>query len=344
MIGSSPTAPPPRAGLLAAGNFIIDHVKMIDYYPAEEMLATILSQSSSNGGGPYNVLKDLAKLGAKFPLYAAGLIGTDDGARWILEDCAQHGINTSGLRQTSAHATSYTDAFTVQPTGRRTFFHQPGANAHLEAEHISLAPTTGRVFYLAYLMLLDALDALDSHGKTGAAKLLQAASAAGWITIADVVSKQHPDFTKATRAALPHLDYLVLNEVESGRLVGSELRPGGDWDRAATITAAETLLQWGVRKWVVIHAVEGAVAVSKTGEISSQPSVNLPAGFSQGATGAGDAFAAGLIYGIHENWPMTESLRAAVNVAACSLRHPSTSQGILSLQECLQLGDTFGYR
>ena len=45
-----------RSGLLAAGNFIVDRFKIIDYYPREEMLASILRESSGNGGGPYNIL------------------------------------------------------------------------------------------------------------------------------------------------------------------------------------------------------------------------------------------------------------------------------------------------
>src|SRR5688572_10965322 len=124
-----------RSGLLGAGNFIVDHVKIIDYYPGEEMLASILRESSANGGGPYNILKDLAKMGAAFPLSAAGLIGNDSTGRWILEDCAAHQIDTARLRQTNAVSTSYTDAFTVESTGRRTFFHQRGANALLAPEH-----------------------------------------------------------------------------------------------------------------------------------------------------------------------------------------------------------------
>ena len=67
-----------RSGLLAAGNFIVDRFKIIDYYPREEMLASILRESSGNGGGPYNILKDLAKMGADFPLAAAGLLGDDE--------------------------------------------------------------------------------------------------------------------------------------------------------------------------------------------------------------------------------------------------------------------------
>ena len=63
-----------RNGILAGGNFIIDHVKIIDEYPAENMLATILEESSSNGGGPYNVLRDLSAMGVSFPREAAGLV------------------------------------------------------------------------------------------------------------------------------------------------------------------------------------------------------------------------------------------------------------------------------
>ncbi|MDA0811743.1 MAG: hypothetical protein O3C21_05050, partial [Verrucomicrobia bacterium] len=54
------TEPPERNGILAGGNFIVDHVKVVDHYPEQEMLASILSESMSNGGGPYNVLKDLS--------------------------------------------------------------------------------------------------------------------------------------------------------------------------------------------------------------------------------------------------------------------------------------------
>src|SRR5260370_26324757 len=58
----------PRRGILAAGNWIIDHVKLVDTWPAQDALATISTQSDRNGGGPYNLLQDLAKLECGFPL------------------------------------------------------------------------------------------------------------------------------------------------------------------------------------------------------------------------------------------------------------------------------------
>ena len=49
-----------RNGILAGGNYIIDYVKLINGYPEQDMLADIRSETSSNGGGPYNVLNDPA--------------------------------------------------------------------------------------------------------------------------------------------------------------------------------------------------------------------------------------------------------------------------------------------
>ena len=65
-----------RNGILAGGNWVLDHTKIIDFFPAQDALANVLAETSSNGGGPYNVLIDLARLGAPFPLAAVGVLVT----------------------------------------------------------------------------------------------------------------------------------------------------------------------------------------------------------------------------------------------------------------------------
>src|SRR4030095_3381896 len=67
-----------RTGILAGGNWIIDHVKIIDVWPEQDALANIFSRSRGTGGSPYNVLVDLAKLGVQFPLEAVGLVGDEE--------------------------------------------------------------------------------------------------------------------------------------------------------------------------------------------------------------------------------------------------------------------------
>jgi sugar/nucleoside kinase (ribokinase family) len=335
-----------RRGLLAAGNFIVDHFKIIDYYPREEMLASILRETAGNGGGPYNVLKDLAKMRAPFPLAAAGLIGADPTGDSIVADCQAHGIDTAGLRRTAEAPTSYTDAFTVESTGRRTFFHQRGANSLLAPGHFDFSTATARVFYLGYFMLMETLDRVEQDGRTGASRVLEAARTAGMLTVADMVSVEHPDFARSAQASLPFLDWFILNEVEAEKLVGRPLREaagvgGIDWSGCGE--AARALLRSGVKRGVVIHFVEGAVAVMADGQVHGQGSVCLPAGFIRGATGAGDAFAAGFIYGLHEDYPISVCLRQAVSAAAMCLSDPTTSEGLGPLADCLALGEEHGF-
>src|SRR5579863_5082374 len=102
-----------RTGVLAGGNWIRDHVKTVDAWPEQDGLAEILGECDGNGGGPYNVLIDLARLGAPFPLAGIGLLGDDDDGRRILADCRAAGIDTSRLRAEPGLGTSYTDVMSV---------------------------------------------------------------------------------------------------------------------------------------------------------------------------------------------------------------------------------------
>src|SRR2546425_5107055 len=90
-----------RRGLLSGGNWIVDQVKLIDVYPQPEQLANIRVQAQGTGGAPYNVLVDLAKSGAPFPLFAAGLVGRDTLGQQILADCRRHRIDIRHLSTTS---------------------------------------------------------------------------------------------------------------------------------------------------------------------------------------------------------------------------------------------------
>lgn len=333
-----------RSGILAGGNFIIDHVKMIDAYPEQDMLASIRSETSSNGGGPYNVLKDLSAMKAGFPLAAAGLVGRDANGDWIMRDCAAAGIDTTQLHQTEAAPTSYTDAMTVASTGRRTFFHQRGANALLGEEHFDFSTTSARHFHLGYLMLLDEMDRLLPDGRTVASRVLESAMRAGLITSVDIVSTENEHFREITLAALAFTDHLIINEIEAGRATRMNLRDGEQVNVDGCVEAARLLLASGVRRTVIIHFVNGAVAVSHDGVVTRQGSLLLPKGFIVGATGAGDAFAAGCLYGLHEGWALQECLRLAVCTAAQCMTHGAPSLGLRPVNECLELASSFGCR
>ena len=335
---NTPTAQAARRGLLAGGNWITDHVKLIDTWPAQDALATIGAQSDGNGGGPYNVLKDLAKLQCGFPLAGIGLIGRDADGERILKDCDAHGIGRVAVQTTTAAPTSYTDVMTVAGTGRRTFFHQHGANALLGSEHFELTTTAARIFYFGYMCLLRRLDAVGADGRTPASRLFEQAQALGLTTIADLVSNETSDFTSVIHPSLPHLDYLFLNEYELARLVG-----GNASKVPAQLEAqARALLERGIRHALIVHLPEMALCVRRDQPALLQPSVRVPRDMIAGTVGAGDAFAAGFIHGLHEGWELQRCLELGVCVAAASLRDATSSAAVEPWETCLKLGRNLG--
>ena len=334
-----------RSGLLAGGNWIIDQVKLIDIYPQREQLANILSQSQGSGGAPYNVLVDLSRLGAEFPLTGAGLVGKDGLGQCILDDCKKHKIDTRHVRATNEAATSFTDVMTEQSNGKRTFFHARGANAHWSGEDLDFSKIKARIFHLGYLLLLDALDAPDTKFGTKAARLLAAAQEAGIKTSVDVVSEDGDRFSRIVTPALKYVDYCILNEIEAGKTAGFKIRqPDGTLDTVSLRHAAGALLQQGVREVVVIHFPEGAFARTRKGEDVWQSSLNLPGKYIAGTAGAGDAFCAGVLLGLHEGWELKRCLEAGVCAAAASLSEPTCTGGMKPLAACLALAKKYKFR
>jgi sugar/nucleoside kinase (ribokinase family) len=328
-----------RRGLLAGGNWLVDHVKMINVWPAQDTLATISAQSDGNGGGPYNVTKNLAKLVCGFPLAGVGLIGQDADGGKILQDCQAHAIDRAMIHQTSAAPTSYTDVMTVAGTGRRTFFHQHGANALLDLPHFDLAASSAGMFYLGYMCLLRTLDVMGPDGCTKASRLFEQAGELGMVTIADLVSADLPDFAAVVNPSLQYLDYLFLNEFELARLAGGEVCKKS----VRLELQARDILRRGVRKAVIVHLPGGALCVVKDSDVILQPSVRVPADMIVGTAGAGDAFSAGFLLGLHEEWDYQRCLELAVCAAAASLRDATCSAAIEPWQNCLALGRKLGF-
>ncbi len=333
-----------RRGLLAGGNWIIDQVKMIDVYPQPEQLANIRSQSEGTGGAPYNVSVDLARSGAPFPLFAAGLVGKDSLGEHIRATCRQYKIDVQYLGTTPKAPTSYTDVMTEQGHGRRTFFHARGANALWQGDDLDFKKLNVRIFHLGYLLLLDALDEPDARYGTKAARLLARAQAAGVKTCADVVSEDSDRFARIVNPALKHVDYCILNEIEAGKTTGFKIRqPGSQLDTVALKHAAGALLQQGVRELVVVHFPEGAFARTRKGDDFWQSSLKLPPKYIGGTAGAGDAFCAGVLYGLHEGWDLQRCLLTGVCIAAASLSDATCTAGVKSLNTSLALARKFGF-
>ncbi len=113
---------------------------------------------------------------------------------------------------------------------------------------------------------------------------------------------------------------------------------------SAVKRAIDDMLALGPLRWVVAHFPEGALAGGRDGLRHALGSVALPASAIAGVNGAGDAFAAGMLYALHEGWPIADGLRLAHAAAAASMRAVSTTAGVASVAECLAVADKWGLR
>ena len=254
-----------RSGIVCAGNWIVDLVHRIERWPQEGDLVRIIEQSVGVGGGAANVCSDLVSLGARFPVTALGCLGDDAHAQVVQQHLQRLGVSDAGLHRLAGTATAHTHVMSVRG-GCRTFFYTAGANDRFGPEHVpvqALADAGHKLFYLGYLLLLGAMDQLQANGDTLAAQTLRAARAAGMTTCVDLVSEHGSRFAQVLQPALPHIDHLIINEVEAERAGQLSVRtPEGPAERRGPATGRTQAA--GRRRAAVGHRPRprgGAVAV-----------------------------------------------------------------------------------
>jgi sugar/nucleoside kinase (ribokinase family) len=104
------------------------------------------------------------------------------------------------------------------------------------------------------------------------------------------------------------------------------------------------LLEFGVRKFVVVHTPAGAVCVDREKNVFRQGSVLVDRSEIKSTSGAGDAFAAGMLYGLMTNLSLPESLEMAVANAAWNIQQVGTSVGMAGAAEVLLNARHRGFR
>jgi sugar/nucleoside kinase (ribokinase family) len=204
-------------GIAFAGSIIVDNVKTVESWPERGMLSRILRTERSLGGLVPNTAIYLKTLDPSIPVSAIGCVGTDEPGKFALSTLSSHGIDVSRVRKIDC-PTSFTDVMTLAKTGERTFFNMHGADSFLRPEDV-VSPVAGAsMVHLGYLLLLDSMDEEDDEYGTAAARLLARLKADGMKTSIDIVSENTPRFAKVVRPALKYCDYLIVNELEAGKL------------------------------------------------------------------------------------------------------------------------------
>lgn len=287
--------------VLSVGILVADiFVPQVARLPASGELVSTEDFLVQPGGCAANTAIVLGRL--RVPATVVGRVGDDLFGDLVEQYLEARAIDTSGVLRTPGAGTSKTVALSVVGDDRR-FFHTFGANGALTAEDIPQAElAASQVVYVGGYLVLPALRQRELVERFRLAR-----DHGTRIVLDVVVPTDRADLSiDDVRELLPLADYFLPNEDEARALTGE----------ADPRAQAERILEAGARTVIIKRGGEGAVVRTAT-EAFELPAPPIEA---VEPSGAGDAFAAGLIVGLLEGWSLERSVRYAsvIGASACT--------------------------
>ncbi|MFG3688657.1 carbohydrate kinase family protein [Micromonospora sp. NPDC047740] len=261
-------------GIVVVGDVITDVVAVLSG-PLATGSDTAAAIRFSGGGQAANTAAWLAGQGADVTLVAA--TGDDEAGRDRVAELARVGV-TCAVERHEGYPTG--TVIVLAHDGDRTMVSQRGANLRLTAGHVdralAAAPDAGHLHLSAYPLL-------DAGSRGAGLRALAVARERGLTTSVDAASAAPLRRVGAAAflAWVRDVDLLLVNRDEATVLAGG-LDPAA---QARALTAV-------AHRVVVKRGAAGAVWVDRTGRVETAPARGVPV---VDVTGAGDAFASGLL-------------------------------------------------
>jgi len=331
-----------NGGIIVAGNLITDIVNTIEEYPKKGMLTDIISSERAVGGCAANTSIDLAAIDTSLPVKSLGKVGNDEYGRFLLDTMKSRGVDVSDVCISPDVKTSFCNVMSM-PQGERTFFSFNGANAEFSPADIDIDSIDCKIFHIGYILLLASFDAPDAEYGTVLARFLSSLRERGIKTSIDVVSSTRiEDYSEKVKPALRYADYVIINELECCTTWGLEARlPDGSINERAVYESMKKTLDYGCAEKVIVHAKEVGYCLSRDGQFTKVGSLDIPSERIKGSVGAGDAYCAGCLYGIYNEYSDGEMLEFASAAAACSLFSKNSVDGMKNKKEIKKLSESF---
>lgn len=286
--------------------------------PVEELphgAVALMDEVSLHGGGcALNTATGLARLGLSVAV--VGKVGEDTFGEYVLSLLDERGLETRGIVRDPEVPTSATVVL-VDGAGERSFLHVPGANGTLRADELDADHLYGgRALHVAGALVMPALDGAPT------AEVLAEARRQGIHTSLDTVYDATGRWERL-EPCLSHLDLLTASLPEAQGISG-EREPAA---------AAAWCRERGVREVALTLGPRGCYVAGDEfqGELPAIP-VDAVDG-----TGAGDAFAAGLLFGRLTGRSLADAARLANAVGALATTAVGATEGLLDLDETLAL-------
>ncbi|MGQ5260064.1 carbohydrate kinase family protein [Micromonospora sp. ZYX-F-536] len=286
------------ARVVVVGDVITDVVAVLSG-PLAAGSDTTAGISLGGGGQAANTAAWVAAQGVDVTLVAA--VGDDDAGRDRIGELEGAGVDCAVDRIEGVPTGT---VIVLATDGERTMVSQRGANLRLSAEHVERAlaavPDAGHLHLSAYTLL-------DAGSRGAGLRALAVARERGLTTSVDAASAA--PLRRVGAAAflgwVRDVDLLLLNADEATALAGG-LDPAAQ-ARALSATA---------RRVVVKRGAAGAVWVDRTAALSVAPARRVAV---VDVTGAGDAFAAGLLTAWLAGATPTAALNRATDLGALAV-------------------------
>src|SRR5215469_13710153 len=300
------------AGILVADTFASPIARL----PEAGELTLVDGYVMGAGGCASNTAACLARLGRQVSVI--GKIGQDLPGDFIVHDLERLGVNASAVRQSSTHSTSTTYIVNVQGHDRR-YFHCIGANADFSLSDIDISMLAGaRALYVGGYMVMPGWQANDL------ATLFREAKRQGLMTVLDVVIGAGTHASLASvEPALRYTDLFLPNDDEARVLTGHDDPPA----------QPEILSRSNPDCTIAITLGRRGVFVRSQGRTSRAGAYPVEA---IDESGAGDAFAAGFITGMLEQWSTQKTIRFASAVGGSCTRALGCTESVFRFQEALE--------
>jgi sugar/nucleoside kinase (ribokinase family) len=267
------------------------------------------------GGCASNTAACLSRLGRKVKVL--GKVGTDLFGDFVLDDLRRLGVDCSSVAFSKTHPTSGTVIVNVTGEDRR-YIHCVGANADFSFADIDCSVLDGaRVLHVGGYMVMSRFGAEDL------AQLFRAARQRSVKTVLDVVTP--PGLTMSRQqieSMLAYTDAFLPNDDEAEAITGLK-------DAAAQARFLSNLNP----------ACDVVITLGARGAVACRGSEMIRAGtysvHSIDESGAGDAFAAGYITGLLEDWPLEKTLSFASAIGASCTSALGCTAGVFTFDEAL---------
>lgn len=301
----------PKYDVLCAGIIVADHVcAPIARVPPAGGLEMTDRIDLTIGGCASNVGVDLARVGLR--ACVAGRVGDDVLGRHVAAALAAEGVATDQVTFSTTAQTATTMVVNVRGEDRR-FIHAAGANAEFTGAEVTLeAIRASRALYVGGFGLNAALSG------ERVAELFGIARAAGVLTVLDVVCACD-DVAGMLRPVLPLTDLFLPNRDEGEIITGL----------TSPVEQAQLFRQQGVACAVVTCGSRGAVLADGTRTLRS----GVYEVEQVDATGGGDAFVAGFLYGRLHGRSVEDCLRLGSALGASCVQSPGATTGVFRAAE-----------